>query len=292
MNSDLQYTGLFDFINKETENKINQSVDILSINDSKYKFILLDSNDNVVAGITSTNMLVDCFGISDSIKLSKSLDERLTVIEENEDTPKLKKIICWGDSLTAAGVYETKLQSLLGDNFEVVNMGIGGESSLCISARAGAITSYLTNDVLLPGNKTAVQIGDINSSGIYVYDMDDTTKVEIALLRQGDRGVSTVYINDIECSLKWTGSSYNDPNGKYMLNRVTESDKDVLLKKDSIVLTNGIREYRNEYAYVLWLGTNGKYNLTSEDTVRNTLVKEYKKMIDIIGSSKLYPVIV
>ena len=73
--------------------------------------------------------------------------------DDNQKEAKQKLTICtWGDSLmTGAGgggtTYPPVLQSLLGDEFLVVNCGVGGENSLTIAARQGGIPTLLYDHV-------------------------------------------------------------------------------------------------------------------------------------------------
>lgn len=76
-----------------------------------------------------------------------------------------KVVVCWGDSLTASqsegikGVlkemigyhlaYPEILQKELGDNYEVINCGVGSEPTLTIMARQGAYPMALAHDVEL-----------------------------------------------------------------------------------------------------------------------------------------------
>lgn len=83
----------------------------------------------------------------------------------NDDDKKM--IVCWGDSLTASHTngtgykgmvkgwikgddsYPGVLQDLLGDDYDVVNCGVGGENTLTIMARQGAYPMLLAHDVVL-----------------------------------------------------------------------------------------------------------------------------------------------
>ena len=76
-------------------------------------------------------------------------------------------IVCWCDSLTASHTngtgykgmvkgwikgddsYPGVLQDLLGDGYDVVNSGVGGENTLTIMARQGAYPMLLAHDVVL-----------------------------------------------------------------------------------------------------------------------------------------------
>lgn len=77
-----------------------------------------------------------------------------------------KEIVCWGDSLTSphngkgfkgkvkrivkgAEAYPEHLQEMLGDDYEIINGGVGGESTLTIMARQGAYPMKLAHDVVI-----------------------------------------------------------------------------------------------------------------------------------------------
>lgn len=78
-----------------------------------------------------------------------------------------KVVVCWGDSLTApqgneSGLkgfikkvlgkdmsYPFWLQGLLGDEYDVINAGVGGENTLTIMARQGAYPMRLAHDVTI-----------------------------------------------------------------------------------------------------------------------------------------------
>ena len=77
-----------------------------------------------------------------------------------------KQIVCWGDSLTSPhtgnGIkgkvkmmnkndlaYPEYLQDMLGDEYEIVNGGVGGENTLTIMARQGAYPMRLAHDIVI-----------------------------------------------------------------------------------------------------------------------------------------------
>lgn len=119
------------------------------------------------------------------------------------NTPTKKKIYCWGDSLTfgAGGIdtdgirksYPYVLQSLLGDEYEVINKGVGGESGDTIACRQGGLVAYLESDTTFTANtatdfiaktvygvqvKPSRQVGNINGTingNTGVISWNDTT---------------------------------------------------------------------------------------------------------------------
>ena len=76
-----------------------------------------------------------------------------------------KQIVCWGDSLTAphtgkgikgkvkrivkGAAYPEYLEEMLGDKYEIINCGVGGENTLTIMARQGAYPMKLAHDVVI-----------------------------------------------------------------------------------------------------------------------------------------------
>lgn len=307
---DMKYVGVFDWISEDTQNHINQISDVeTQISDiadtvedqkntfkktlSKYSFAIVDSNDNVVFAIGNDGTLYDICGISETISHIPEVDSSISIlssridnIENNLDIESIKQIVCWGDSLTAAGHYEAEMSRLLGSEYNVVNLGVGGEGDELICARAGALSMFLKNDVVLPSDGSTVQIGTLSDSGIYYIDTIGTIS-NARLLLQGERNsVNPVYINDIECRLTWTGSRYDDNTGIYTLCRTTPvAGEDVVLKSGSDVLPAGVRNFRNPHAAILWIGTNKNWDSTSKETMKQTIVQEYRQLVDIVGTT-------
>ena len=316
IDENINYIGDIDWYSQQTKRTIDEiqnkltthdvSINIIEENDndekyisempSVYTFSIIDSSNKVVFGIKPSGEFIDALGVSDSISKIPNIENDIeninNRIEGIEDAIgdvidiKTKQIVCWGDSLTAVGHYETKLKELLGSNYNVINLGVGGESDLAICARAGAVFVGLNEDVVLPSDGTPVQIGTLYNSGFYMLSTNGEKK-NAPFLLQGERGsVNNVYINDIECKFTWTGNKYNDTNGIYILQRVNPIDTpDITLKADSPVLTNGVRSFRNPHAAVLWIGTNKSWDNTSEETIQKTLIQEYRKLIDIVGTT-------
>ena len=91
----------------------------------------------------------------------------LSVLVSCSDDKEKKTVVCWGDSLTASHTngtgykgmikgcikgddsYPGVLQDLMGDDYDVVNCGVGGENTLTIMARQGAYPMLLAHDVVL-----------------------------------------------------------------------------------------------------------------------------------------------
>ncbi|MDR0682585.1 MAG: hypothetical protein LBG15_12175 [Dysgonamonadaceae bacterium] len=202
--------------------------------------------------------------------------------EEAKDELQSKQFICtWGDSLTAGGggdgtTYPNVLDSLLGNNYQVINCGIGGEQTLTIAARQGGIPMLLAHPVELPADNSKIIIGDKSHSLISSWN---NRSVVTPLLQGGESTVNNCIINEIECILGWTGKAWNDPDGRYTIQRVVAADTPVTLRERSIVFTSSMQRYRNLFANVFFIGQNLGYANNAD------LVSQYKAMIRFSGSN-------
>lgn len=188
----------------------------------------------------------------------------------------LKRIACWGDSLTANNIYPKKLKELLGVDYQVVNCGVGGESSTLIGGRQGGLPIYLSKSFVIPeNNKDEVVLGSISDLPFFsTYN----EKAVYPLLQGGYSTINNCVIDSNICNLKWTGKSPNDPLGEWTIRRVDEGIS-YEVPPYSLVLTSSMRKYRNLYANVFFIGQNGGF------VDGNDLVNQYKKMIEFSGSS-------
>lgn len=182
-----------------------------------------------------------------------------------DPNPK-KRIICWGDSLTAMGGWPEKLAALSG--LEVKNCGTGGEGSTTITARQGADCIIIDN-LTIPADKTAVKVTD--------YATRFTTymgHVVAPLLQSGGHHVNPCMIGDVKGELKWTGSSYNDASGIWTFTR-SESGEEIVIDRPTHLTTFADREYNNGYdIHVYFIGTNdGAFDV-------DTMIDRLRLMID------------
>jgi hypothetical protein len=202
--------------------------------------------------------------------------------DEAEDEQKQTQFICtWGDSLTAGGggsgtTYPDVLDSLLGEDYQVINCGIGGENTLTIAARQGGIPMLLAHAVELPADNSNVIIGDRDHSFISSWN-NQTVR---PLLQGGESTINNCIINDIECILGWTGKAWNDPEGRYTIQRVVAAATPATLKEKSLIFTSSMKQYRNLFANVFFIGQNLGYADNAD------LVSQYKAMIRFSSSDK------
>ena len=231
-------------------------------------------------------------------EFSSQAEQTIKEFIENKLEHKIQ-VTNWGDSLTAGAgsgnhthqqvvidsikskgypnltltgqsniTYSVMMQELLGDKYHVTSCGVGGENINTIAARLGANLIFAKNDFVLPADTTPVQIG------AYDGKLNSSWGVNVAPLLQGaGNSVNPCYVQGIECTLKWTGSSYNDTNGLYTLQRVVSGDREVSLPSKTPIILSGSKLYRNTELAVLWCWQNGGYTNNTE------LIEKLDKMI-------------
>lgn len=182
-----------------------------------------------------------------------------------------KRIICWGDSLTAGGGWTTKLANLSG--LEVINCGTGGENSNTIAARQGA-DCIIVNNVTIPAGTTAVQLTD--------YDTKFTTymgRKVTPLLQGGSVHVNPCMLGDVEGTLKWTGSTYDDSTGVWTFTR-SVAGEEVNITRPAHLTTYADRTYNNNTnnVHIFFVGTNdGVFDV-------DEMIDKIRLMIDHSGT--------
>ena len=139
-----------------------------------------------------------------------------SVLVSCSDDKEKKTVVCWGDSLTASHTngtgykgmvkgwikgddsYPGVLQDLLGDGYDIVNCGVGGESTLTIMARQGAYPMLLAHDVVLFNDderKFDTFIGN-NDIPTFISSYDHKSEV-FPLLQGGFKEDACVRVNPV-----------------------------------------------------------------------------------------------
>ena len=187
-------------------------------------------------------------------------------------------IICYGDSLTAGAggegvnypdVLAREIENkILNDkySFDVVNYGVGGESSLTIASRSGAIPLILSEDLVISADKKNVGI-----------KFETSTHNSISPLRQnekGDRGVNPIIVNGIEGELIIEQEDYLDKTYNYYFKR-NKRGEEIIVPKGSEIKFNGSISYK-DYAIVLFIGQNGGWESDPQ-----VLIRQQEEMINL-----------
>lgn len=211
-----------------------------------------------------------------------------------------KVIVCWGDSLTAPhggkdmkGVikklikgksYPTLLQSYLGEDYQIINAGIGGENTLTIMARQGAYPMRLSHDIILFPDENAQYEKFIGNSEIDAFYSSYNQKRVTPLLQlgwkeNGPAQINPCHINGKEFQLYseahfWKeNNKYHSEWNYYIKNKFPIYSSDTL-KAGSIIETYAMRHLRNTYANIFFMGQNGGFKDTDD------LIRQFQAMID------------
>lgn len=186
--------------------------------------------------------------------------------QEIEKTEKKfeKILIDIGDSLTAGaggdGNSMSKVASyLLGEDWIVKNMGVGGENTLTIGARYGGIPMYIKESIVIPKDGSKVEI----PTGLY----SSYNNEKVLPLLQGSAGINPCRIDTIKCKL-------TKSQDKYYINRITPNSIDYKTKENSTLFTSLSNQKKG--ILTIFIGQNGGYSSPSELLNQIDLFVEHK----------------
>lgn len=195
---------------------------------------------------------------------------------------RIPGVVCWGDSLTAGAggegiTYPKVLSELLSANnyitTTVINMGVGGENTREIMARAGALNIVLTEDMTIPADPIAVQVFFAASDGS-----------KIAILRQGDGGATNVSISGIEGRLSIQQESCTAKEYTYWFTRKTAGGT-VVVPSGTQIINDGSYLY-TDYIPVVFIGQNGGWDNPA------SLTEQQQAILDTCGKNKDHFIII
>ena len=255
-------------VNKELEiidvEKVVAENAILSAHTGQYFLIVGIELGNSITYNSERNESVNIMEISgarDSISpIARLADFNPDDYVKIEDLPKDDKyIVCWGDSLTSGAGWTEKLAELSG--LTVHNAGTGGENARTITARQGA-DAIMLNNITIPADLTPVTVATYAKPFTTAFGHNATP-----LLQGGSNHVNPVKIGDIEGTLKWAGSSYNDTAGVWTFTR-SEAGEKMVINRPTAMTTAFDREKNAPYLMVVFMGQNGGYNSDNDELVR------------------------
>ena len=234
----------------------------------------------------------------------------LTIIACSDE--EKKQIVCWGDSLTAPhcgkGIkgdikrlvkynfaYPEYLEDMIGDEYEIINGGVGGENTLTIMARQGAYPMKLAHDVVIFKSDEIKFKTLIGNNDIPAFISSYNGKRVSPLLQCGweedsPAQINPCTINDKNFQISSEAKIWKE-EGKYKLeyNYFIDADDEWMasdtIKAGSIVNTYAMKNLRNKYANVFFIGQNGGF-ADAADLIRqlNAMIKYSKSMRYIVIS--------
>ena len=187
----------------------------------------------------------------EGIKAAKYMDlEGNNIIKEPEITPIT--VACWGDSITAGPTnlnYPQWLQTLLGDNYTVHNLGCGSAWLQDISARFGGVLARLANDITVPADTSEFEI-PYNS----VYNKYQTSGFQLAPrynMNNAMKAFNPVIMGEEEFIFRF----YYENDVKLAIKRVNEGSE-MTLKKGTFIIPFSTKSYSKMDYTVIFMGTN------------------------------------
>lgn len=191
-------------------------------------------------------------------KRLQKLESELTV--ENQ-------IVCFGDSLTQGaggnGIsYPSVLKGLVGNNYNVINQGSGGENTIAILSRQGSVATYV-NNITIPAKQTTVKLCQPNEY------LDSNLGIKSLLTIAGDMtGINPCYINSVIGIL----SKVNDGNGVYYTFTRSKDGKEIVIDRPTRIFFYSTNRYNNSIL-CLFIGQNGGYSTEEElvEQIRNAI---------------------
>lgn len=213
-------------------------------------------------------------------------------------------IVCWGDSLTMQhkdyGIrgniekwlsgnfiddsYPGFLEEMIGDEYNIVNCGIGGENTLTIAARQGSIPMFLDKNVVFKEG-----VDEVNIENDILRSSWDSTAVAPLHYGRWEEGrparINPCNIAGNEFFLKCESIENGDSTVfKYTLKREGDTDKRLIVKKGSMFVTEASKHLRKPFVNIFFIGQNGGFKDIPD------YVAQLKRMIEF-GKSSRYIVI-
>ena len=191
-----------------------------------------------------------------------------------------KRIICWGDSITVGmwmdknTNYPAVLQMLLGENYEVINSGGGGETAETIAARQGAYSIKTAKDFVFQKGQDTL---DIRVNEYYhALEICDGTLINISLHPNPFSPYTfesdSVFIDNNEYIMV--------KNGKDFLLKRPDATKELTIKKGTKVEFLSAREQqKGSFCEIFYIGTNGRVPGVPTKADIDFLIGQNKKMI-------------
>lgn len=185
--------------------------------------------------------------------------------------------------VTSDDCYPKQLGDILGDEYEIVNCGVGGEKTLDIMASQGAAPMHLTNDTILPNDSFAkykIFLGSTSYVGLRSSwnNGQVTPLIQLGFDEHSPAHLNTCYINSRPYEISSEAQNYKE-NGTWKkeynyyicpLYKVTHTDT---IPKGSKVTTEAMRTLRGAFCYIFFMGQNGGFSTVAE------LISQYRKMI-------------
>lgn len=206
---------------------------------------------------------------------------------------EVKQVLCWGDSVTEGmamprdKAYPAQLQKLLGPGYRVLNGGDGGEDTVTIMARQGAVSLATTADIKFPAGVKRIELGSHEDNGFHT---PDGRRIKLTAALGREMSVNPVRIGDGAYSLSFTDFRWNTPTNKIMyriwLTRTANPAAELTIPAGEEVVFASTARVPKAVCEIYFMGANGGW-----DNKIETLIAQYRAMIARRGEQAPYLVI-
>ncbi len=209
--------------------------------------------------------------------------------------PPPKQILCWGDSVTEGMAmprgkdYPSQLEALLGPGYIVLNSGDGGENTITIPARQGAVALATAADITFQAGERAVKIGDADDNGLHTPAGE---KIKLTAPMGREIPVNPVKIGSDFYKLSCRGFRWNSPTNRISYTLWLTRGKRAVKEQFTIpagtpVSFASTAAAPNAHCEIFFMGANGGW-----DNDINKLIAQLRAMVARRGEDKPYLVIV
>lgn len=216
-------------------------------------------------------------------------------MKEHDERNDPRRVLCWGDSVTEGMAmpvgkdYPARLQALLGVSYLVLNSGDGGENTITIPARQGAVRLTTAKQIVFSAGESAVNIGDESDNGFRTQD-GGKIKLTAALGRQIP--VNPVSVGGMECSLYFENFKWNTPTTPitytlWLKRGDGAVETPLAIPAGTPVEFASARAVKDAWCEIFFMGANGGW-----DWDVGKLIAQIKSMVARRGDDRPYLVVV
>ena len=227
--------------------------------------------------------------------MDAALENTAAPVPRQASSAHPRRILCWGDSVTEGMAmprgkdYPARLGALLGPGYEVFNSGDGGENTVTISARQGAVSLATAAPISFQAGERAVQIGDAADNG-FRTPAGETIKLTLPLGRA--ISVNPVQIGPDSYTIALRDFRWNTPTTPITYTIWLERDEKSAAAAQTIpagaaVMFSSAAAVPDAYCEIIFMGANGGWDRDVEK-----LIAQIRAMVARRGEDHPYLVIV
>ena len=209
-------------------------------------------------------------------------------------TPPPRLIVsCWGDSLTEGmrmtngNDFPSLLNNMLGtDKYNVLNGGDGGEDTITIMARQGALKIFTSNQITFKAGDASVRIGDGKGNGFETAN-GEVIRLTAALGRE--MPINNITIGSQQYKLVLNNFDWSDRSCEVYLQRTSGFNSDLTIEKGTEVKFASADLAKTNHCDIYLMGCNGGYGANKNNY--KALIAQHQQMIDYRGNDNYLVII-